>query len=813
MKWLHISDIHFNIRGYDSEKIKEKLISKLEELNYKLDFILITGDCLYQYDGGNKEQKETINYIKKIANICGCSNKKVYICQGNHDVNRNDNERNKLIESIRKKKADFSASYQKLCEFGNEKFQNIHKGVTSYNYEAYKIFAFKNESYRIISLNSSLISKDKKDCQKLRMCNEKLYEIGKKINNDDKINILIMHHGIECIEPEDARKFEHWVEDSNIDIVFCGHTHRAAVETYNDIFRDVKQFTAGAIVMDDYAIPSFFICETNDARTGVTVQLYTYAKKMEDWALDNQHLRKFKDGKYFYNLSRREQKDKENDNVDILKCKTTIDKFNLMYIEKFGDGSIYSNKYEGKEEFNSWKIVHSLVEVGVSYIHALELTKIVMNKITNQDFKSIDIILSCQELRSIVYETIVHYNTSDIQSELEISCWASRYARRYSRDTEIMVIKKYGAKEKLNYSYIKNILLKEVLDSITGNTIFYEKIFRNELTRMAERVLNFLKNMGIFEIRDKALSELIKEYITQNPHPWLVNNNRESLVAYHKEQGEQHIFNLNNDKKDQVIISQMEAAYHICAAFLVQYDDYIGCTETSPIIILTRTINCMTNKINSGILPMQKYQIIQLKKDLEIRGINFTDFKRNINILNNNIVVHHKITMQETKEALVELWGMLRKLGQESVVAKKQEQTTIEGVMNIFSGAKGFIVKSPLRELTNCFWVEPNWEEYEIKQQHLGKQLLVCVLQNVSELDNIYNYLYKQNKRETLTEIVFVLSDYSSFGSELRKSVREKFKGKYNKCVFVQEENFKQISKNRGWRDIFYELICISKIS
>ena len=79
--------------------------------------------------------------------------------------------------------------------------------------------------------------------------------------------------------------------------------------------------------------------------------------------------------------------------------------------------------------------------------------------------------------------------------------------------------------------------------------------------------------------------------------------------------------------------------------------------------------------------------------------------------------------------------------------------------------------------------------------------------------NTIYNYLYKQNKRETLTEIVFVLSDYSSFGSELRKSVREKFKGKYNKCVFVQEENFKQISKNRGWRDIFYELICISKIS
>ena len=64
--------------------------------------------------------------------------------------------------------------------------------------------------------------------------------------------------------------------------------------------------------------------------------------------------------------------------------------------------------------------------------------------------------------------------------------------------------------------------------------------------------------------------------------------------------------------------------------------------------------------------------------------------------------------------------------------------------MHIFSSAKGFIVKAPLRELTNCFWVEPNWELYEINQQHLGKQMLVCLLDDLKNVDAGFSYLYEK---------------------------------------------------------------------
>lgn len=811
MRWLHISDVHFTYKGYDSQKVRDMLLVKLKELNMTMDFILITGDCFYQNQGDSNERNQIAKYICEIAKACRCDRKNIYMCGGNHDINRDDSHRNELVEKYRNKEKDFSGSYNELCELGNEKFQALYKSVTKREYKAYEVISRKDEEYRIISVDSCLLSKDDQDYQKLKVCNDKLDKIRKKIIDDDKLNILIMHHGIDCLDATDARKFEHWVEDNSIDVVYCGHTHRAAVETYNDIFRDVKQFTAGALVVDGYAVPSFYICERNKARTEIVMSLYVYSKDTEKWFADIQSLRKFKEGKYYYKLSR-------NVNAitteNILKCKTTINYFNELYKTFYKSGKIFSNKYEGREDFNAWKIVYSLVEVGVSYEQALDITYSVIKTITDDKFKTIDEgeVLSCEELRNVVYYAILKYAPDDGKNEYELSCWASRYARKYSRNTELIILKDYGEIEKCNYSYIKNNLLKEVMDKITGNTIFYEKVFKNELSRMSEDILSFLKNMGIFEIRHDAILHLIIEYVTQKPHPWIINNNREEIVEYHKNQCETHILSLENTKTT-ISISQTEAAYHISAAFLAQYDDYIGCSEMSPIIILTKAINSIGNKelLSVSTLPMQKFQVIQLKKDLEAHDIKPQDFKKLINIVKHNIVDMKKISLEETKNALIALWGILRKL--EEKIVEDEPKTALERIMHIFSSAKGFIVKAPLRELTNCFWVEPNWELYEINQQHLGKQMLVCLLDDLKNVDAVFSYLYEKKPRQSHDELVFIKKDYSSFSSEERKEIREKFRGKFNKCIFVQEEDLAKISEQNGWRDIFYNIVCISRVS
>lgn len=191
MRWLHLSDIHFGFQGYKSHNVRNKLVEKLKKLDLQMDFILITGDCLYQFGNNNWDQKATIKYIKDIVKACKCPNKRVYICPGNHDVDRENESRNGLIQSIRDGKKDFWMQYNDLFKYGHDRFQLLYKSVTATEYEAYKVFAPRNALYRIISIDTCLLSKDKKDFQKIRIFNSKIKEIEKDIKSEQ---IIIRYH-------------------------------------------------------------------------------------------------------------------------------------------------------------------------------------------------------------------------------------------------------------------------------------------------------------------------------------------------------------------------------------------------------------------------------------------------------------------------------------------------------------------------------------------------------------------------------------------------------------------------------------------
>lgn len=59
----------------------------------------------------------------------------------------------------------------------------------------------------------------------------------------------------------------------------------------------------------------------------------------------------------------------------------------------------------------------------MSYVRALEITKMVIDTITGEEFVSINKILSCEELRNIVYDTITHYQVLSDETEFEVSSW------------------------------------------------------------------------------------------------------------------------------------------------------------------------------------------------------------------------------------------------------------------------------------------------------------------------------------------------------------------------------------------------------
>ena len=70
MRWLVISDLHFNFKNYNTLVLRERLLKYLQKECDKegaLSFILITGDCMFQYTRCD----EDVKFITDIGKVCG----------------------------------------------------------------------------------------------------------------------------------------------------------------------------------------------------------------------------------------------------------------------------------------------------------------------------------------------------------------------------------------------------------------------------------------------------------------------------------------------------------------------------------------------------------------------------------------------------------------------------------------------------------------------------------------------------------------------------------------------------------------------
>ena len=75
-------------------------------------------------------------------------------------------------------------------------FNALNYAVTGRFYKHFDVNEIGN--FRIITINSTLLSKDAADIGNLGVCFQELDDLGKRIEEDDKFNIAIMHHSVDC---------------------------------------------------------------------------------------------------------------------------------------------------------------------------------------------------------------------------------------------------------------------------------------------------------------------------------------------------------------------------------------------------------------------------------------------------------------------------------------------------------------------------------------------------------------------------------------------------------------------------------------
>ncbi len=238
MKILHLTDIHFD--GKPSNQLREmtiKLIDLLE--NEKIDYFVFSGDLVSDPKNVTLFQDAKKFLIDPILSKLNISEENFFICEGNHDVQRN--QELPIIQETFK-------NFKKVSEI--EDFITVQKGeqltASLKNHVLYIEFLksikfstndilnplytihkrFNNgQAVNIVTINSAWRAlSSKTDPGNLFFPISILNSILENIDNKS-IKILIMHHPLREFKEFVSREMEDIIFD-NFHIMLTGHLHK-----------------------------------------------------------------------------------------------------------------------------------------------------------------------------------------------------------------------------------------------------------------------------------------------------------------------------------------------------------------------------------------------------------------------------------------------------------------------------------------------------------------------------------------------------------------------------------------------------------
>ena len=94
MKWLHISDLHYDpkVSNFDTRQLLSKLEEYIEDHGITVDEIFYTGDFRFAKTQAATAENARLsaNKLKVLASKAGVASSSIHIVPGNHDLERGD---------------------------------------------------------------------------------------------------------------------------------------------------------------------------------------------------------------------------------------------------------------------------------------------------------------------------------------------------------------------------------------------------------------------------------------------------------------------------------------------------------------------------------------------------------------------------------------------------------------------------------------------------------------------------------------------------------------------------------------------------
>lgn len=282
-RWLHLSDIHFAYKNYDTNRLREELFKKLEEISNhnKIDFLFITGDLT---DKNAEYTKELYKFIDNLISTLKLDKHYLFIVPGNHDLERSQ-PRELLLQSLVKEK-DEKFVYDGLDEktiytliYAQNKYFMLYRDLKGEEYPKDTIhFIKKINDVNIIHLNTSWMCGTDREEGKIFIGVNKLYDVLRKVDiKPEELNIAIGHHSIDCLHKRDKEQLNSLFRKFHIDFYLSGHLHKSSIAY--DYHTNTHFCSCRQVRSDNYDSGGFILGNIDTENRKSYIEFYKWHQK------------------------------------------------------------------------------------------------------------------------------------------------------------------------------------------------------------------------------------------------------------------------------------------------------------------------------------------------------------------------------------------------------------------------------------------------------------------------------------------------------------------------------------------------------
>lgn len=291
LRWLHISDLHFNDNDMSTVSLREELPNFLKRNNIRCDYVFCTGDIRTANATPNDFPDEAKRYLVQLCEAVGITTDRLFIVPGNHDVNRDAAGRHDAVKRVFYHRdgyydpkygiineADLQALY-----VGQKDFRDFlteiypEDRMKLYTNPAQPHFNIETPDFNILHVDSTLTYTKDQEATDL-ILGTKLLQNALMTLNPDKPTILLSHYPFTSLHQDEKKYVRELLYKKGVRLWLAGHEHDHMVHPMDYL----NSLQTGELRMEEKTNATVLVGEYDEVTCVGYVTAYTWFA--EGWA-------------------------------------------------------------------------------------------------------------------------------------------------------------------------------------------------------------------------------------------------------------------------------------------------------------------------------------------------------------------------------------------------------------------------------------------------------------------------------------------------------------------------------------------------